>query len=102
MKSFPVFSFKGQEADAVKNGPHELSVRQDPFAGVSMGCLASEPKGTILLVSIPWPRTIPERIFFEQLTHRSLLFENSEKGERKKEEFEKSWLTRNSFVRSQK
>jgi len=47
-----------------------------------MGSLESEPKGTILLASIPWPRTIPERIFFEQLAHRSLLFENRDKGEK--------------------
>jgi hypothetical protein len=57
------------------------------------------PRELFLLAPILWPRTIPERIFFEQLTHRSLLFENSDKGE-KKGEFEKSWSTRNSYVRS--
>lgn len=78
------FFFQGQEADAVKNGPPGHWVRQDPFAGVSMGCLASEPKGTILLASIPWPRTIPERIFFEQLTHRSLLLKTVTRGKKKR------------------
>jgi hypothetical protein len=63
-----------------------------------MGCVASEPKGTILIGLYSLAQNNPERIFFEQLTHRSLLFENSDGSE---EEGVRKVLVNKKFVLAQ-
>ena len=91
---------RGEGADAVKNGPHGLCVRQDPFAGISMGCLAPEPMGTIFIGLYSMAQNNPRKDFLWTTHPQIIIFENSYKDKKKNGGFAKSWSTRNSYVRS--